>query len=385
MIQFLLPILGSIGGMLAPTAGAAAAGTAAAGAGAAAAGAAGGGGIAALLGKAMMPALGAGIGTLIAGGDEKDVLRNAAIAGAGTAAFPGLVSGIQESALGSSITRGLGSMLGMKSPLAPETSLIPRPRPSSLPGSPGAAAGLPGSTPPPARPAGLDQGPAGPGQGPAGAPARVPGGMAEDRPPPRAPRVPGGMAEDRPPPFIPVYGGMAEDRPPPLRPLPPVSGGMGEDRPPPRPTIIGGDTAAARPNLNLFGPDSPTVQDLMDMDRAAQEEAAAASLDLARRIPGESELQRLIRQREEQARRGPMGGRQGFAKGGAIKGPGTGTSDSVPAQIYQNGRPVSKAALSDGEFVMTAKAVRGAGNGDRQKGVNRMYELMRRFEQGEMR
>lgn len=365
MIQFLLPILGSIGGMLAPTAGAAAAGTAAAGAGAAAAGAAGGGGIAALLGKAMMPALGAGIGTLIAGGDEKDVLRNAAIAGAGTAAFPGLVSGIQESALGSSITRGLGSMLGMKSPLAPETSLIPQPRPSSLPGSPGAAAALPGSTPPPARPAGLGQGPS----GPAGAPARVPGGMAEDRPPP----------------FIPVSGGMAEDRPPPLRPLPPVSGGMGEDRPPPRPTIVGGDTAAARPNLNLFGPDSPTVQDLMDMDRAAQEEAAAASLDLARRIPGESELQRLIRQREERVRRGPMGGRQGFAKGGAIKGPGTGTSDSVPAQIYQNGRPVSKAALSDGEFVMTAKAVRGAGNGDRQKGVNRMYELMRRFEQGEMR
>ena len=311
MLQFLLPILGSIGGMLAPTAGAAAAGTAAAG----------GGGIAALLGKAMMPALGAGIGTLIAGGDEKDVLRNAAIAGAGTAAFPGLVSGIQESALGSSITRGLGSMLGMKSPLAPETSLIPRPRPSSLPGSPGAAAALPGSTPPPARPAGLGQGPAGPAS-PAGATARVPGGMAEDRPPPRAPRVPGGMAEDRPPPFIPVYGGMAEDRPPPLRPLPPVSGGMAEDRPPPR------------PNLNLFG---------------------------------------------------PMGGRQGFAKGGAIKGPGTGTSDSVPAQIYQNGRPVSKAALSDGEFVMTAKAVRGAGNGDRQKGVNRMYELMRRFEQGEMR
>ena len=35
--------------------------------------------------------------------------------------------------------------------------------------------------------------------------------------------------------------------------------------------------------------------------------------------------------------------------GGAVAGPGTGTSDSIPAM------------LSDGEFVMTAKAVRGMG------------------------
>ena len=41
--------------------------------------------------------------------------------------------------------------------------------------------------------------------------------------------------------------------------------------------------------------------------------------------------------------------------GGELKGPGTGTSDSIPAM------------LSDGEFVMTAKAVRGAGEGDRRK------------------
>ena len=57
-------------------------------------------------------------------------------------------------------------------------------------------------------------------------------------------------------------------------------------------------------------------------------------------------------------------------KNGAIAGPGTGTSDDIPAM------------LSDGEFVMTAKAVRGAGNGSREKGVQNMYKMMRAFEGG---
>ena len=56
------------------------------------------------------------------------------------------------------------------------------------------------------------------------------------------------------------------------------------------------------------------------------------------------------------------------ADGGAINGPGTGTSDSIPA------------LLSDGEFVMTADAVRGAGGGSRQRGAARMYDMMQQFE-----
>ena len=56
--------------------------------------------------------------------------------------------------------------------------------------------------------------------------------------------------------------------------------------------------------------------------------------------------------------------------GGEIVGPGTGTSDSVPA------------LLSDGEFVMTAKAVRNAGSGDREKGAAKMYALMNKLEKG---
>jgi len=56
------------------------------------------------------------------------------------------------------------------------------------------------------------------------------------------------------------------------------------------------------------------------------------------------------------------------ANGGEVEGPGTGTSDSVPAR------------LSDGEFVLTAKAVRGAGGGDRDVGAARMYEMMSELE-----
>ena len=55
-------------------------------------------------------------------------------------------------------------------------------------------------------------------------------------------------------------------------------------------------------------------------------------------------------------------------RNGAIRGPGTETSDDIPAM------------LSDGEFVMTARAVRGAGNGSRQDGMRKMYDMMRTFE-----
>tara|TARA_R110002073_G_scaffold115491_3_gene253268 strand:+ start:1959 stop:3557 length:1599 start_codon:yes stop_codon:yes gene_type:complete len=55
---------------------------------------------------------------------------------------------------------------------------------------------------------------------------------------------------------------------------------------------------------------------------------------------------------------------------GYIGGPGTETSDSIPAM------------LSDGEFVMNAKAVRGAGGGSRERGVRKMYDMMRAFEGG---
>jgi len=55
-------------------------------------------------------------------------------------------------------------------------------------------------------------------------------------------------------------------------------------------------------------------------------------------------------------------------KTGKIDGPGTGTSDSIPAM------------LSDGEFVLTAKAVKGAGKGSRREGAKKLYRMMHALE-----
>ena len=38
------------------------------------------------------------------------------------------------------------------------------------------------------------------------------------------------------------------------------------------------------------------------------------------------------------------------------------------------------AKLSDGEFVMTAKAVENFGNGDRMAGAKRMYKMMNKLD-----
>lgn len=73
------------------------------------------------------------------------------------------------------------------------------------------------------------------------------------------------------------------------------------------------------------------------------------------------------------------GGIASLAKGGyprrtgQISGPGTETSDSIPAM------------LSDGEFVMTARAVRGAGKGNRLAGAKKMYALMHQLERNAAR
>lgn len=53
---------------------------------------------------------------------------------------------------------------------------------------------------------------------------------------------------------------------------------------------------------------------------------------------------------------------------GQISGPGTETSDDIPAM------------LSDGEFVITAKAVRGIGNGSRREGAKKLYRMMHAME-----
>ena len=55
-------------------------------------------------------------------------------------------------------------------------------------------------------------------------------------------------------------------------------------------------------------------------------------------------------------------------KDGMINGPGDGQSDDIPAM------------LSDGEFVMTKQAVMAAGNGNRNEGTKKMYDMMNSLE-----
>jgi hypothetical protein len=54
--------------------------------------------------------------------------------------------------------------------------------------------------------------------------------------------------------------------------------------------------------------------------------------------------------------------------GGSSFGPGTGTSDDIPAM------------LSDGEFVVTSDAVTNLGGGDRMLGARRMYSMMNQLD-----
>jgi hypothetical protein len=326
MIQLLAPLLGGLGGLLFPAAAGAAAGGAAAT------------GIGALLSKAALPALGAGLGTLVSGGGGKDAIRNALMMGVGVNVFPGLAGRIQGSEFGQSITGGLADIFGGGTQQAPTTSPLPQRRPE------------PGSTTMSTAGTGLERmGIATPGdrQGPM---STIPSLQEMASQEPLFAGARGFESRMGLPPDLDEYLSRMD--------LQDMSGqafsnaqdmGMGSPRfmPP---------TGIAARNMD--------VQRAMGMaaERGISPDRAMDLLDIANR-----------RQRG-----------YGFAMGGEIEGPGTGTSDSIPAEIYQDGKPVQKAALSDGEFVMTANAVKGAGNGSRDRGVKRMYELMRRFESGEM-
>jgi hypothetical protein len=325
MLGFLAPLLGGIGGLLFPAAGAAAAGGAAAT------------GIGALLSKAALPALGAGLGTLVTGGSGKDAIRNALFMGAGVTAFPGLAGKIQGSEFGQSITSGLADIFGGGTQQAPMTSPMPQRRPE-----PGSATMSTSERAP-------DD-----GMGMTG---------MEDEARRRMTTIPTLSEINAVRPEFPAMGFPEQ---------------MGYARPefpamgfPPMQDLGMEDEARDRGGYAIMPP-TGLVSRNMDMDRA---------LDMAREAYAVGDFRRADDLLNVYNRR--FRGR-GFAMGGEIEGPGTGTSDSVPAEIYQDGKPVQKAALSDGEFVMTADAVRGAGNGSRDRGVKRMYELMRRFESGEM-
>ena len=340
MIQLLAPLLGGLGGLLFPAAAGAAAGGAAAT------------GIGALLAKGALPALGAGLGTLVAGGGGKDAIRNALLMGVGVNAFPGLAGKIRGSEFGQSITGGLADIFGGGTEQAPTTSPRPMARPQG-----GSESGL------------ATMSTAG------AAPERTGTATPGDRQSPMS--------------TIPTIADINMVRPDYGTGLSGMYSGM--EMP---------EYSMARPEMGTTGIPAtlpPVIMPGSGVNREERLSDMQTALDMTREPMGllstispathrQAFLQRMERDNAllDIYNRRARPGLRGFAMGGEIEGPGTGTSDSIPAEIYQDGQPVQKAALSDGEFVMNADAVKGAGKGNRERGVSRMYELMRRFESGEM-
>ena len=128
--------------------------------------------------------------------------------------------------------------------------------------------------------------------------------------------------------------------------------------------------------LNIAGLNNP--QGLAMLDFLSEKNKPSATTPLQRRQMQTGERLPDYRGTAAPDMRGQ--GLRSMNMGGMIEGPGTGTSDSIPAMIYQNGGPVQEARLSDGEFVMTADAVKGAGSGDRAAGAAKMYQMMNSFE-----
>ena len=115
-----------------------------------------------------------------------------------------------------------------------------------------------------------------------------------------------------------------------------------------------------------------------DMNMMRQAMAYSAQ-EAARRAPAQENQLYAANPQQYQPNMTRPSGIAGLAMGGyprktgQISGPGTETSDSVPAM------------LSDGEFVMTARAVRGLGKGDRREGAKKMYALMHQLERNAAR
>lgn len=351
-------------------------------------------GLGSLLGNAWLPALGTGIGTLLTGGSGKDALRNAAIAGGGSMLFPGV---------GKSVSGGIAQLMGIGGQQV------------SGPTNMGMAARYA----PPPRPAGLAENLAATqaAQAPAAPEAGIPaiGADIQER---RRSTVPGISALSN----IPLdprlnLGSYSPSRMPPdprLEGLPEIpeiqSGGyqspyvamMREEQD--RRQRAGEDLLLYAPETLYPSDTAPSPLDrALDLEYQGYGEnkgyfSGQVDPSIAKELPfidpytmkryaTKADRDAAMEQSMAYSAKGaPLKsyGAHAFAMGGEIQGPGTGTSDSVPATIYQGGKPVKDAALSDGEFVMTAKAVRGMGNGSRERGVTRMYELMRRFENGEM-
>ena len=115
-------------------------------------------------------------------------------------------------------------------------------------------------------------------------------------------------------------------------------------------------------DLYYANPDDYLIQNL--------ENGGVASV-VPKKYKGFSKLPEAVQEKisPELAKKYAEGG-QAYPRrtGGIGPGEGSGTKDDVPA------------LLMDGEFVMTRNAVKGAGDGNIKKGINRMYDMMRNLE-----
>lgn len=115
-------------------------------------------------------------------------------------------------------------------------------------------------------------------------------------------------------------------------------------------------------DLYYANPDDYLIQNL--------ENGGVASV-VPKKYKGFSKLPEAVQEKisPELAKKYAEGG-QAYPRrtGGIGPGEGSGTKDDVPA------------LLMDGEFVMTRDAVKGAGNGNIKKGIDRMYDMMRNLE-----
>lgn len=138
-------------------------------------------------------------------------------------------------------------------------------------------------------------------------------------------------------------------------------------------------TAATLPNVSFNRTDIQQRMPNLQMGNAGTPLSVLAGQPSTYGVTGYTDAYSPFANQAPGAKLMNMGGIAGLAQGGyprkngQIDGPGTATSDSIPAM------------LSDGEFVMTAKAVRGAGKGDRRAGAKRMYALMHQLEQNAAR
>jgi hypothetical protein len=150
--------------------------------------------------------------------------------------------------------------------------------------------------------------------------------------------------------------------------------------------LANGGIASMSPQHFAFGGVSDVVRRVQEA--VAAQDAAQAGAQGAQPIPvsqllamqdehltpaQRAEKERLAKVRAKQSGLASLATGGYPRRTGQISGPGTETSDDIPAM------------LSDGEFVMTAKAVKGAGGGSRRAGAKKMYALMHRLEKNAAR